>query len=56
MMSLDNNIKSIFLIVLCMFFWIQDTTIKFISESINIYIIYIIRSIIRLLITLSIVD
>ena len=43
MMSLDNNIKAIFLIILGMFvFSIQDTLIKLISDSINIYVIYIV--------------
>ena len=47
MMSLDNNIKAIFLIILGMFvFSIQDTLIKLMSDSINIYVIYIIRSIV----------
>ena len=46
MMSLDNNIKAIFLILLGMFvFTIQDALIKLISDSINIYVIYIMRSI-----------
>ena len=46
MMSLDNNIKAIFLILIGMFvFTIQDALIKLISDSINIYVIYIIRSI-----------
>ena len=46
MMSLDNNIKAIFLILIGMFvFTIQDALIKMISDSINIYVIYIIRSI-----------
>ena len=46
MMSLDNNIKAIFLVVIGMFvFTIQDVLIKLISESINIYVIYIMRSI-----------
>ena len=50
MKSLDNNIKAIYLILLGMFvFAIQDTLIKFISDSINIYLIYIVRSIIGLL-------
>ena len=45
MMSLDNNIKAIFLIILGMFvFSIQDTLIKLMSDSINIYVIYIVRS------------
>tara|TARA_B100001250_G_C19792280_1_gene787082 strand:- start:478 stop:1425 length:948 start_codon:yes stop_codon:yes gene_type:complete len=48
-MSIDNNIKAIFLIIIGMFvFTIQDVLIKLISESINIYVIYIIRSIIGL--------
>ena len=51
MMSLDNNIKAIFLIVLGMFvFSIQDTLIKLMSDSINIYVIYIIRSIVGILV------
>ena len=46
MMSLDNNIKAIFLIILGMFvFTIQDVLIKLISDSINIYVIYIVRSV-----------
>ena len=50
MMSLDNNIKAIFLILLGMFvFAIQDTLIKIISDSVNIYVIYIIRSIVGLI-------
>jgi drug/metabolite transporter (DMT)-like permease len=50
MMSLDNNIKAIFLILLGMFvFSIQDTLIKLISDSINIYVIYITRSIVGLI-------
>jgi len=45
MMSLDNNIKAIFLIFIRMFlFTIQDVLIKMISDSINIYVIYIMRS------------
>ena len=49
MMSLDNNIKAIFLIIFGMFvFSIQDALIKLISDSINIYVIYISRSIIGL--------
>ena len=51
MMSLDNNIKAIFLIILGMFvFSIQDTLIKLMSDSINIYVIYIIRSIVGILV------
>ena len=51
MMSLDNNIKAIFLIILGMFvFSIQDTLIKLMSDSINIYVIYIVRSIIGILV------
>ena len=43
----DNNIKAIFLIILGMFvFAIQDSLIKLISDSINIYVIYISRSLI----------
>lgn len=46
MMSLDNNIKAIFLILIGMFvFTIQDVLIKLISDSVNIYVIYIMRSI-----------
>ena len=46
MVSLDNNIKSIFLILIGMFvFTIQDVLIKLISDSVNIYVIYIMRSI-----------
>ena len=53
MMTLDNNIKAIILIIIGMFvFSIQDTLIKIISDSVNIYLIYIIRSIIGLLATL----
>ncbi len=49
MMSLDNNIKAIFLIIIGMFvFTIQDVLIKLISDSINIYVIYLSRSIIGL--------
>jgi drug/metabolite transporter (DMT)-like permease len=49
-MSLDNNIKAIFLVVIGMFvFSIQDALIKIISGSVNIYVIYIVRSIIGLL-------
>ena len=49
-MTLDNNIKAIFLIIFGMFvFSIQDTLIKLMSDSINIYVIYIIRSMIGLL-------
>ena len=48
-MSLNNNIKAIFLILIGMFvFTIQAALIKLISDSINIYVIYIIRSIIGL--------
>ena len=40
MMSLDNNIKAIFLILIGMFvFTIQDVLIKMISDSINIYVL-----------------
>ena len=54
MMSLDNNIKAIFLIILGMFvFSIQDTLIKLMSDSINIYIIYIVRSIVGILVILT---
>ena len=50
-MSLDNNIKAIFLIILGMFvFSIQDTLIKLMSDSINIYVIYIARSIVGILV------
>ena len=50
-MSLDNNIKAIFLIILGMFvFSIQDTLIKLMSDSINIYVIYIVRSIVGILV------
>ena len=50
MMSLDNNIKAIVLIILGMFvFSIQDALIKIISDSINIYVIYLVRSIVGLL-------
>ena len=50
MMTQDNNIKAIVLIILGMFvFSIQDALIKIISDSINIYIIYLIRSIVGLL-------
>tara|TARA_Y100001970_G_C14214681_1_gene848947 strand:- start:205 stop:1155 length:951 start_codon:yes stop_codon:yes gene_type:complete len=53
MMSLDKNFKAIFLVILGMFvFSIQDTLIKLISESVNIYLIYIIRSLVGLLIIL----
>ena len=46
MMSVDKNIKAILLILLGMFvFTIQDALIKLISDSINIYVIYITRSI-----------
>ena len=49
-MSLDNNIKAIILVVIGMFvFSIQDALIKVISGSVNIYVIYILRSIIGLL-------
>ena len=51
MMSLYNNIKAIFLIILGMFvFSIQDTLIKLMSDSINIYVIYIVRSIVGILV------
>ena len=54
MMSLDNNIKAIFLIILGMFvFSIQDTLIKLMSDSINIYVIYIVRSIVGILAILT---
>ena len=54
MMSLDNNIKAIFLIILGMFvFSIQDTLIKLMSDSINIYVIYIVRSIVGILVILT---
>ena len=47
MKVLDNNIKAIVLIILGMFvFAIQDSLIKLISDSVNIYIIYITRSLI----------
>ena len=50
MMTLDNNIKAIILVVIGMFvFSIQDALIKVISDSVNIYVIYIVRSIIGLL-------
>ena len=50
-MTLDNNIKAIVLIILGMFvFSIQDALIKLISDSINIYVIYITRSIVGLLV------
>ena len=50
MKTLDNNIKAIFLIILGMFvFAIQDSLIKIISDSINIYIIYISRSFIGII-------
>ena len=50
MKTLDNNIKAIFLIILGMFvFAIQDSLIKVISDSINIYIIYITRSFIGII-------
>ena len=49
-MSLGNNIKAIILVVIGMFvFSIQDALIKVISGSVNIYVIYIVRSIIGLL-------
>ncbi len=48
-MTQDNNIKAIFLIILGMFvFSIQDVLIKIIADSINIYVIYILRSIVGL--------
>ena len=51
MVSIDNNIKAIFLILIGMFvFTIQDALIKLISDSINIYVIYIFRSITGLLV------
>jgi len=54
MMSLDNNIKAIFLIILGMFvFSIQDTLIKLMSDYINIYVIYIVRSIVGILVILT---
>ena len=47
MMTLDNNIKAIILVVIGMFvFSIQDALIKVISDSVNIYVIYIIMRII----------
>ncbi len=50
MKTLDNNINAIFLIILGMFvFSIQDTLIKIISDSVNIYVIYIIRSLVGLI-------
>lgn len=50
MKTLNNNIKAIFLILLGMFvFAIQDTLIKLISDSINIYIIYTSRSLIGIM-------
>ena len=50
MRTLNNNIKAIFLIILGMFvFAIQDSLIKLISDSINIYIIYITRSFIGIM-------
>ncbi len=53
MMTLDNNIKAIILIIIGMFvFSIQDTLIKLISNSVNIYVIYIVRSMIGLLVIL----
>ena len=49
MMSRDNNLKAIILILIGMFvFTIQDVLIKLISDTVNIYIIYIVRSIIGL--------
>ena len=46
MKVLDNNIKAIVLIILGMFvFAIQDSLIKLISDSVNIYIIYITKQI-----------
>ena len=49
----DNNIKAIFLIILGMFvFAIQDSLIKLISDSINIYVIYISRSLIGITVIL----
>lgn len=54
MMSLDNNIKAIFLIILGMFvFSIQDTLIKLMSDSINIYVIYLVRSTVGILVILT---
>ena len=54
MMSLDNNIKAIFLIILGMFvFSIQDTLIKLMSDSINIYVIYLVRSTVGVLVILT---
>ena len=51
MQSLDNNLKAIFLIILGMFvFSIQDALIKYVSDSINIYVIYIFRSLFGLLV------
>ena len=46
-MSLDNNIKAIFFNTYrdVLFFTIQDVLIKLISDSVNIYVIYIMRSI-----------
>ena len=53
MKSSENNLKAIFLIMLGMFvFAIQDSLIKLISDSINIYIIYISRSIIGITVIL----
>ena len=50
MISRDNNIKAIVLIILGMFvFSIQDALIKIISDSINIYVIYLVRSMVGLL-------
>ena len=49
-MTRDNNIKAIVLIILGMFvFSIQDALIKIISDSINIYVIYLVRSMVGLL-------
>ena len=54
MMSLDNNIKAIFLIILGMFvFSLQDTLIKLMSDSINIYVIYLVRSTVGILVILT---
>ncbi len=50
MKTLDNNIKAICLIILGMFvFAIQDSLIKLVSDSVNIYIIYITRSFIGIM-------
>ena len=50
MMTRNNNIKAIVLIILGMFvFSIQDALIKIISDSINIYVIYLVRSMVGLL-------